>query len=119
MARRLVLVGVMVLVSRGSVTQLVIATVLCAVYLLLQQQASPFADLGGAYPGLDLLISRQHSSTGSEVESLLHRRVSRKCVQFCAHYLLFVLHHVQARHADGAARAPGAHELGTARGTPR
>jgi hypothetical protein len=47
MARRLVLVGVMVLVSRGSVTQLVIATVLSAVYLLLQMQASPFEDLGG------------------------------------------------------------------------
>jgi hypothetical protein len=46
MVRRLVLVGVMVLVSRGSVTQLVIATVLCAVYLLLQTEASPFEDLG-------------------------------------------------------------------------
>jgi hypothetical protein len=47
MARRLFLIGVMVLVMRGSVTQLVIATVMCAVYLLLQTEASPFEDIGG------------------------------------------------------------------------
>jgi ABC-type Co2+ transport system permease subunit len=38
------------------VTQLVIATVLCAVYLLLQMQASPFEDLGGTCLGLDVLL---------------------------------------------------------------
>jgi hypothetical protein len=45
MVRRLVLVGVMVLVSRGSVSQLVIATAVCAVYLLLQMQVAPFESL--------------------------------------------------------------------------
>ena len=48
MARRLVIIGAMVLVLRGSVAQLVIATVMCAVYLLLQTEASPFEDIGGA-----------------------------------------------------------------------
>jgi hypothetical protein len=45
MVRRLVLVGVMVLVLRGSVSQLVIATAVCAVYLLLQMQVAPFKSL--------------------------------------------------------------------------
>jgi hypothetical protein len=54
MARRLFLIGVMVLILRGSVTQLVIATVMCAVYLLLQTEASPFEDIGGATLRLDL-----------------------------------------------------------------
>ncbi len=36
MLRRLVLVGIFVLIERGSVTQLVAGTLFCAVYLLLQ-----------------------------------------------------------------------------------
>jgi hypothetical protein len=76
MARRLVLVGVMVLVSRGSVTQLVIATVLSAVYLLLQMQASPFEDLGGANcisAARSLWTCRRCSRGGLGVDSLLRR----------------------------------------------
>ena len=38
MARRVVLVGIFVLVQRGSVTQLVMAILFCAIYLLLQTQ---------------------------------------------------------------------------------
>ena len=39
MLRRVVLIGVMVLVLRGRVTQLVIANILCLIFLLLQMQA--------------------------------------------------------------------------------
>jgi hypothetical protein len=94
MARRLVLVGVMVLVSRGSVTQLVIATVLCAVYMMLQMQASPFEDLGGALGLLALATRRRRSHGGAGVDSLVRRRLSRQLVQLCARRLLCVLHHV-------------------------
>ena len=44
MSRRLVLVGVMVLVYRGSVTQLVLATVFCAIYLTIQMEVRPSED---------------------------------------------------------------------------
>jgi hypothetical protein len=43
-----VLVGIMVTISRGSVTQLVIGCVFSAVYLCIQMQVQPYADLGGA-----------------------------------------------------------------------
>lgn len=41
--RRLCLVGIFILIRRGSITQLVIGTVFCAVYLLLQVHCSPFS----------------------------------------------------------------------------
>ena len=43
MARRLLLVGVLVIVpfERGSIMQLVLATVICIVYLLIQTLVSP------------------------------------------------------------------------------
>lgn len=40
--RRFLLVGVAVLVSPGSITQLVVATVVSLVYLIVQMQARPF-----------------------------------------------------------------------------
>ena len=46
MTRRLVLVGLMMNVSRGTVMQLVIGNVFCTVYLCIQMQVSPFIDLG-------------------------------------------------------------------------
>ena len=46
MGRRVVLVGFMVLVSPGSVMQLIIGAVLSLSYLLLQTQAAPFKDTG-------------------------------------------------------------------------
>ena len=46
MGRKLFLVGIMVTVERGSVTQLVVGTVFSAVYLLLQVQVGPYEDLG-------------------------------------------------------------------------
>ena len=46
MLRRVVLVGIMVLVLRGQITQLVIGTVFSLVYLLLQTQAGPYRDSG-------------------------------------------------------------------------
>lgn len=49
MSRRLVLVGIMVLAWRGSVVQLVLASVFCLVYLQLQLQAGPYRSLGDDY----------------------------------------------------------------------
>ena len=49
MARRVVLVGIMVLVWRGSITQLVLATVLNQIFLLLQMQSGPFRDTSDDY----------------------------------------------------------------------
>ena len=46
MLRKLVLVGVMVVYERGSVTQLVAGTVICAVYLFVQMHCAPYSDLG-------------------------------------------------------------------------
>jgi hypothetical protein len=44
MLRRLLLVGVFVLIQRGSITQLVVGSTFCAVYLLLQMQIHPYLD---------------------------------------------------------------------------
>ena len=49
MARRLVLVGIFVLIQRGSIVQIVLGTIFSAVYLLLQMQAAPFHDTGDDY----------------------------------------------------------------------
>jgi hypothetical protein len=47
MARRLLLVGVAVFFpARGSLSQIGGGTLLCAIYLFVQQQASPFTELG-------------------------------------------------------------------------
>ena len=46
MLRKAVLVGVMVVVDRGSVTQLVVGTIFCITYLLIQLQVNPYNDLG-------------------------------------------------------------------------
>jgi hypothetical protein len=46
MLRRLCLVGVFVLIKRGSILQLVVGTAFCAAWLLLQMQAAPYAALG-------------------------------------------------------------------------
>lgn len=42
MIRRLVLVGLFVLVARGSISQLVIGTTFCAAYMALQMHAWPY-----------------------------------------------------------------------------
>ena len=42
MTRRLVLVGIFVLLNRGSVMQIVLGTIFSAVYLLMITQAGPF-----------------------------------------------------------------------------
>jgi len=44
MTRRLVLVGLFVLISRGSITQLVIGTAFCAIFMAVQMQAWPYRD---------------------------------------------------------------------------
>lgn len=44
MFRRVFLVGIMVLLQRGSVTQLVIGAIFAMAYQLLQMQANPYAD---------------------------------------------------------------------------
>lgn len=49
MVRRVFLVGIMVLVYRGTVTQLVIGAAFVLGYLLLQLQAAPFHDTGDDY----------------------------------------------------------------------
>ena len=49
MFRRVLLVGIMVLVQRGTLSQLMYATVFSLVYLLLQMQAGPFVDTGDDY----------------------------------------------------------------------
>ena len=49
MLRRLVLVGLFVLIERGSVTQLIYATVYCLVHLLVQLQAAPYKSLGNNF----------------------------------------------------------------------
>jgi len=49
MFRRLALVGIFVLIKRGSIVQLVVGVVFCAVWLLLQMQAAPFRHLGDNY----------------------------------------------------------------------
>lgn len=43
------LVGIFVLIQRGSLTQILGGTLFCAVYLLLQMQAAPFEDDGDDY----------------------------------------------------------------------
>ena len=43
MTRRVFLVGIMVLVMRGTLSQLVIASIFCLTLGLLQMQANPFA----------------------------------------------------------------------------
>ena len=49
MLRRVMLVGVMVLVLRGSVTQLILGTIIVLAYLLLQMQSSPYKDAADNY----------------------------------------------------------------------
>ena len=44
MGRRLVLVGIFVLIERGSIMQLVIGTAFCAIYLLLKMQVGPYKE---------------------------------------------------------------------------
>lgn len=46
MTRRLFLVGVMVLIRRGQLVQLVYGTIFCAAYLLLQALAMPYTSPG-------------------------------------------------------------------------
>ena len=55
MARRLFVVGIFILIDRGSITQLIIATIFSAAYLLLQVQAAPYREMdleanGGIMP---------------------------------------------------------------------
>ena len=49
MARRLVLVGIFVLIDRGSIAQLMAGTFFCLVYSLLQMQAAPYVHLSDDY----------------------------------------------------------------------
>ena len=49
MLRRLVLVGVFVLIERGSITQITLGAVFCQVFLLLQTQANPLKDTADDY----------------------------------------------------------------------
>ena len=46
MVRRLCLVGVFVLVQRGSLTQLAVGTIFCAVYLFIQMQVGAGSEAG-------------------------------------------------------------------------
>jgi hypothetical protein len=41
MARRLILVGVFILIEQGSIMQIMIGTAFCAAYMLLQMQTAP------------------------------------------------------------------------------
>ena len=45
MTRRLVLVGFFVLVSRGSILQVVLGSAFCAVYMLVALQVRPFKEM--------------------------------------------------------------------------
>ena len=49
MFRRLVLVGILVLVDRGSVTQIVVAAVFSVGYFAIQMQAAPYEHLGANF----------------------------------------------------------------------
>ena len=50
MLRRLLLVGVFVLIGgRGSIMQLVIGTAFCAVYMLIQMEAGPYTETSDDY----------------------------------------------------------------------
>ena len=52
MVKRFFLVGIMVIVKRGTVTQLVVATMFCLVYFLFTMQTNPYED-----PGDDFLMN--------------------------------------------------------------
>ena len=45
MSRRVFLLGILILVERGSVTQIALGTVFCATYLLLVMQAGPYVEM--------------------------------------------------------------------------
>ena len=45
MGRRLLLVGLFAAIEPGSVLQIVLATLVCTIYLFVQVQAMPYADL--------------------------------------------------------------------------
>jgi hypothetical protein len=49
MMRRLVLVGIMNVVQRGSVTQLLVACVFCAIYFAIQMQLQPYNNVSGNF----------------------------------------------------------------------
>jgi len=49
MLRRLCLVGIFVLIKRGSLVQLIIGGASCAIFMLVQTQAAPYRDLGDEY----------------------------------------------------------------------
>ena len=49
MFRRVFLIGIMVLVMRGSIMQLVISNMYCLAHLLLQMQAGPFNNTADDY----------------------------------------------------------------------
>jgi hypothetical protein len=49
MLRRLCLIGVFVLIKRGSFMQLIIGSAFCALFLLLQSQASPYVATSDDY----------------------------------------------------------------------
>jgi hypothetical protein len=49
MMRRLCLVGIFVLVQRGSFMQLIVGCAFCALYLLLQMQAAPYKEVAENY----------------------------------------------------------------------
>ena len=51
MTRRLVLVGIFVLpvFNRGSIVQVVLGTIFCAIFLLLLPQAGPYLDRSNAF----------------------------------------------------------------------
>ena len=51
MVRRLVLVGFFVLVNRGSIVQIVLGSIFCAIYLLMVMQAGPYKESGHDFLG--------------------------------------------------------------------
>ena len=79
MARRFLLAGLMSIVYEGSIVQLVIATLFCILYLVVQLQAKPFKDPSDDYVALStsasltvlffscvvLKVAREHISNGA------------------------------------------------------
>jgi hypothetical protein len=57
MIRRLILVGVMVVVERGTILQITLGTVFCAVFLLVQLQSQPFVLASDNYVALSSSFS--------------------------------------------------------------
>ena len=57
MARRFVLVGLFVLIEQGSLVQVVVGTLFCAVFLTIQLQVAPYRELADNQLALSSSVS--------------------------------------------------------------